>query len=106
MTNTIKKVTIVVLVLMISCQLSEKPNMGPFNAQRTSTATAERNAHGLPVQPATRRENRSNTLHIESMSAAYPNVARTNPDEECRSRLDTALTLYRWVQRVTTLIDA
>src|SRR6266513_1570140 len=95
MTNTIKKVTIVVLVLMISCQLSEKPNTAPANAQRTSTATAERNAQGLPVQPATRRANRSNTLHIESMCAAYPNVPRTNLDEGCSSRVDTAASLLR-----------
>src|SRR5205823_4589832 len=77
--NTIKKVTIVVLVLMINCQVSEKPRTGPHSAHTTSTATAARNVHGPPVRPATRRDNRSNASHIEPTSHEYPDACRSNP---------------------------
>ncbi len=39
----------VVPVLITSCQLSEKWNRGPVNAQRRTTSEATRNAHGDPA---------------------------------------------------------
>ena len=36
--NTIRKVTMVVPVLMTSCQTSEKPKIGPVTAQTTTSA--------------------------------------------------------------------
>jgi hypothetical protein len=49
MRNTMRKVTIVVPVLTMSCQVSEKPKMGPLSAQRTMTETHSMNAHGRPA---------------------------------------------------------
>ena len=43
--NTIRKVTIVVAVLITSCQVSLKPNSGPITAQR-SRATRDRKVSG------------------------------------------------------------
>src|SRR4029450_13437199 len=50
--NTIRKVTIVVLVLMTSCQVSLNPNNGPVTAQPTMTIAARRNASGWPMARA------------------------------------------------------
>ncbi len=47
--KTIRKVTIVVPVLITSCQVSEKPNSGPVAAQTTTTSAAVRNAQGDPT---------------------------------------------------------
>jgi hypothetical protein len=47
--KTIRKVTIVVPVLMISCQVSEKWNIGPLIAHPTMTITAMINAHDEPT---------------------------------------------------------
>src|SRR6187402_2094878 len=56
-TNTIRKVTMVVPVLMTSCQVSEKPNTGPVAAQITITSRAAEKVQKLPaawlVLPAT-----------------------------------------------------
>src|SRR5438105_10587964 len=60
MTKTIKKVTMVVPVLMVSCQKSEKPKNGPLTAHIAMTATAAATAMGLPAQLATREANRAN----------------------------------------------
>ena len=48
-TNTMRKVMIVVAVLMTSCQVSLKPNNGPVSPQRTIAATARMKAFGRPV---------------------------------------------------------
>jgi hypothetical protein len=45
-TKTIRKVTIVVAVLMTSCQVSLKANSGPLTSQSTMSATAPANASG------------------------------------------------------------
>src|SRR4051812_29124735 len=47
--KTIRNVTIVVPVLMMSCQVSEKPKIGPVTAQAMMTTTASTNAHGEPT---------------------------------------------------------
>jgi hypothetical protein len=47
--NTMRKVMMVVPVLMVSCQTSEKPKTGPDKAHATTTATAAK-AVGLPAQ--------------------------------------------------------
>jgi hypothetical protein len=51
--NTIKFVTIVVLVLITSCLVSLKPNTGPLNAHTTTTASAAVNVSGCPAPRAT-----------------------------------------------------
>src|SRR5688572_15050853 len=48
MRNTIRKVTMVVLVLITSCQLSLKRNMGPAASQRRTMPAAMLKAAGLP----------------------------------------------------------
>src|SRR4029450_1364705 len=50
--KTIRKVTIVVPVLMTSCQVSLNPKSGPVRAHARITATARPNASGLPVARA------------------------------------------------------
>src|SRR3954463_5025353 len=55
-TNTIRNVTMVVPVLMTSCQVSENPKMGPVTAHTTITNTAMSRATGDPsalMQPST-----------------------------------------------------
>ncbi len=47
--NTIRKVTIVVPVLITSCQVSEKPNSGPLTAQTTMTRHAITNVEARPA---------------------------------------------------------
>ena len=47
--NTIRKVTIVEPVVMISCQVSEKPNSGPVTAHTTTTVQQTTKASGVPV---------------------------------------------------------
>ena len=47
--NTIRKVTMIVAVLMTSCQVSPNPNKGPVVAQTMMTTMATRKAQGLPV---------------------------------------------------------
>jgi hypothetical protein len=49
MRNTIRKVTMVVPVLTMSCQVSEKPKKGPLTAHAMMTSTQSRNAIGRPV---------------------------------------------------------
>src|SRR4029453_7135446 len=58
--NTIKKVTIVVPVLMMSCHVSLKPNSGPVIAQIMITATARMKVPGRPVARAVHLANREN----------------------------------------------
>ena len=48
-TNTIRKVTMVVVVLMTSCHVSEKPKSGPVTAHRTSSEAAATRANGEPT---------------------------------------------------------
>jgi hypothetical protein len=49
MINTIRKVMMVVLVLIISCQVSEKPNNGPLKAQIIRSATAATKIQAWPM---------------------------------------------------------
>src|SRR5262245_58345545 len=49
MRKTTRNVTIVVPVLMISCQVSEKWKYGPSTAQAMMTATARKNVYGRPT---------------------------------------------------------
>lgn len=53
MINTIRKVTMVVPVLITSCQVSEKSNIGPDRAHINTTAKAIRNDADEPVQAVT-----------------------------------------------------
>src|SRR4051812_6207047 len=58
--NTMRKVTIVVPVLITSCQVSLNPNRGPVAAHTTMTAAAAVNADGLPMVRAVAFANREN----------------------------------------------
>jgi hypothetical protein len=53
-TNTIRNVMIVVPVLMMSCQVSEKLMIGPVTAQPRMSATAATSAKGDPSAPVRR----------------------------------------------------
>ena len=59
MRNTIRNVTMVVPVLMTSCQLFEYSNTGPNASQTTTVATARLKALVLPVHCVAVAENRS-----------------------------------------------
>src|SRR5829696_2743329 len=60
MRKTIRKVTMVVPVLMTSCQVSEKPKSGPVTAQTTTTPAATAKAGGRPVARAVHLAKRVN----------------------------------------------
>src|SRR3989442_1054262 len=47
--NTMRKVTIVVPVLITSCQVSEKPKIGPVTSHTRMTSTATVNAQAEPM---------------------------------------------------------
>ena len=70
MRNTIRKVTIVVPVLMTSCQVSEKPNSGPVKAQAMTTASATPKAHDVPTHSVRAREKRSSARPIAGRRGA------------------------------------
>jgi hypothetical protein len=53
--NTMRKVTIVVPVLITSCQESEKPKSGPVTAQTTTTPTARMKVEARPAAKSTWR---------------------------------------------------
>jgi hypothetical protein len=57
MTNTIRKVMIVVPVLMTSCQVSENPKTGPLTPQTMTMAQARMNVTGFPAACAMPEEN-------------------------------------------------
>src|SRR4051812_27669173 len=59
MMNTIRKVTIVVPVLMTSCQVSLKLKIGPVTAQARTISRASTKAWTLPIQRVTHTVNRS-----------------------------------------------
>ena len=61
MRNTIRKVTMVVPVLMTSCQVSEKSKTGPVTAQTRTTPSAKAKAGTLPVKCVAREAKRSKT---------------------------------------------
>ncbi len=58
--NTIRKVTMVVEVLITSCQVSLKWNSGPEAAQISTSATARMKVAGRPVVVERKLENREN----------------------------------------------
>ena len=77
----------VVLVLMMSCQVSENPNIGPEIAQITMVPAAIINAQGLPVIFVTLVENLSKKLLIPffflamftfSVGKKFPEIAVQN----------------------------
>src|SRR6267154_1039514 len=53
-----RNVTMVVAVLMTSCQVSDHPKIGPEAPQRTTTAMASRNVDDRPTCRSTQRANR------------------------------------------------
>ena len=61
-----RNVTIVVPVLITSCQVLENPNTGPSIAHATTQVAAIRNAQGLPIRSATRMAVRANQSRIAS----------------------------------------
>src|SRR3954452_18934891 len=60
MTNTIQKVRTVVVVLMNSCQVSEKWKIGPVSAQMTTRATDPTRAGNDPAAVVTSSASRLN----------------------------------------------
>jgi hypothetical protein len=51
-------VRIVVAVLMSSCQVSEKPKIGPHSSHTSTITQAVTNATGMPIQWPTQLEKR------------------------------------------------
>src|SRR5262245_24565841 len=84
MTNTIRKVTMVVTVLTVSCQPSLKPNNGPLTAQPTMSSTASANVNGRPVARATPFAKRPNQLALSGptpvLAAIWVPVSREEGD--------------------------
>ena len=65
MRNTIRNVTIVVPVLMTSCQVSENANIGPLAAHAITIRQQIRNVIGAPAARATAFEAVVNTRSID-----------------------------------------
>ena len=64
--------TIVVPVLITSCQVSLNPNIGPVMAQTRIIRTARRNAAGWPVARAVHFENRENgDEELNTLASAF-----------------------------------
>src|ERR1044071_3532313 len=66
MRKTIRRVTMVVPVLMTSCQVSEKWKIGPLTSQMTMTATAMMNAAVEPVFRVAAAAKRSKPLALRA----------------------------------------
>jgi hypothetical protein len=62
-----RNVTTVVEVLIMSCQVSEKPNKGPVHAHTTTQAAHMMNANGLPAAADTAFANFVNILLIDQI---------------------------------------
>ena len=62
----------VVPVLTINCQVSEKPNSGPVAAHKTMTITQKANVSGLPVAWATLEASSANILEIGMLGRERP----------------------------------
>jgi len=58
--NTIRKVTILLIVFMTSCHESEKPKIGPVISQPATNAAAKPKAHGRPLLVAVSDANLEN----------------------------------------------
>lgn len=77
----------VVLVLITSCQVSLKPNMGPVTAHTTMTSTARMNVAGRPVRVEVRLANRVKGelmlagIAVECSAKVPPSHHRDFPDE-------------------------
>lgn len=74
-----RKVTMVVLVLMTSCQLSEKWKNGPTMAQTTMMRNEIVNATGVPAKRATQTENFRNRSFIEGLGSYSLSSQFINP---------------------------
>lgn len=68
--KTIRNVTMVVPVLMISCHVSEKRKIGPVTAQARITEVATMNAQTDPTRSDTVFANFLNTSVIKTISTA------------------------------------
>src|SRR3954452_13202090 len=75
MRNTIKNVTIVVLVLITSCQVSENPKIGPLAAQTTTAVMAVTKAHGEPIASEVRWANLRNRVLIRNLTSCISATA-------------------------------
>ncbi len=62
MTNTMRNVTIVVPVLITSCQVSLNPKMGPVTPHTSTTPTAAAKALGRPAAREDQRAKRVNQV--------------------------------------------
>src|SRR4029453_10647730 len=80
--KTIRNVTMLVPVLITSCQVSENPNSGPVTAQTTMTPSATMNAHGVPVACDTAAANFRNA----SCTDQLPSLAETTPPASSMKR--------------------
>ena len=73
--NTIRKVMMVVLVLMISCQVSLNLKIGPVAAQTTITASASMKVAGLPLRRAAAFAKRLNQDFLFMPTTSAPDCA-------------------------------
>jgi hypothetical protein len=67
MRKTIRKVTTVVPVLIMSCQVSEYLNIGPVMPQTTITLIAVKNAAEVPVAAVALFENLSKKFFLSAI---------------------------------------
>src|ERR1700760_1535193 len=72
MRKTIRKVTIVVPVLMRSCQVSLNPNSGPVIAHTATTATAKRKVAGRPEIREVATASLANQLPFDRVAEEEP----------------------------------
>jgi hypothetical protein len=72
--KTIKNVTMVVAVLITSCQVSEKPKIGPVTAHANKTAKDSTKAQGDPTISETLWENFRNNSFIIAIPVPMQNI--------------------------------
>ncbi len=77
--NTIRKVTMVVPVLITSCQVSLNRNTGPVSAQTSTTATQMMKVHGRPAILAVAL---ARWLNSFSIPAERRPLGRVPPDQK------------------------
>src|SRR5690242_16947582 len=83
--NTMRNVTIVVLVLMMSCQVSDHPKKGPLTSQTRISTQAAMKVTGLPARSEIFRENAANlSIMVQAIPCWLAASPLRRPPEEHR----------------------
>src|SRR5437773_2588399 len=94
-----RNVTIVVAVLITSCQVSENPKIGPVMPQTRIATTATRNAQGEPTAVAVAAESLRNFSRIPLLDAR-PLSRGVFPEVRPTGRFDSIFAFYMDFQSI------